>query len=316
MKATCHPKVSIIIPSYNFGHHIGETIRSVQEQVYSNWECIIVDDGSTDNTADVAQLAARSDDRIIYIHQGNAGVSAARNAGMAKATGDYLLFLDADDKISKEKLAIQVDVLENNPEIDISYSATFYFHNDKPEQLFLTRSLKNEDRTPRINDAGFAVMRLFVGTNIFQPSASLMRRSAVKVTPWFKKELKAMEDWDFFLRLAFNGCHFAYCDNPAAFSTIRIHDANATLISKQMSLGACYVRHQINQLIDDNETLSTPEKKELLKLNRKKSIKCCRTLFLNNGINKETISIASLSFSKTIWISGLLKSLLKQSRKI
>jgi glycosyltransferase involved in cell wall biosynthesis len=103
--------VSVIIPVYNGASLIRDTIESVRRQTYRNWECIIVDDGSTDDTAPVVKENIAGDDRFRYIHQPNGGLSAARNAGLERAGGEYIQFLDADDVLMPEKLAEQLEMM-------------------------------------------------------------------------------------------------------------------------------------------------------------------------------------------------------------
>src|SRR6185295_252898 len=93
------PLATIIIPAYNYGHFIAQSIESVQAQTYSNWECIIVDDGSTDDTANVVRKFTEQDERVKFFKQRNQGLAAARNTGIANSSGEYVQFLDADDLI-------------------------------------------------------------------------------------------------------------------------------------------------------------------------------------------------------------------------
>ena len=94
--------VSIVIPAYNASYFLGEALESVLAQHYENWEAIVIDDGSKDDTAAVCKEYTDRDKRIKYFYQENAGQGAARNAGMEKASGEYLLFLDADDYLSAD----------------------------------------------------------------------------------------------------------------------------------------------------------------------------------------------------------------------
>ncbi|PCJ89757.1 MAG: hypothetical protein COA57_00970 [Flavobacteriales bacterium] len=116
-----NPLVSIIIPAYNAEKYIAETIQSVINQTYTNWELIIVNDGSTDNTEKIAQAYVEKDQRIKYIYQENAGVSVARNKGVENSQGDYVAFLDADDIWCRQNLEKKVTIL-NNINIDWVYS--------------------------------------------------------------------------------------------------------------------------------------------------------------------------------------------------
>ena len=105
-----HPLVSVIIPCYNYALYLPESVGSIIKQTYSNWECIIVDDGSTDNTKEVVQQLCAKDDRIKYFLQSNSGPTVARNYGLAVAKGDLIQFLDADDLIENPKIEKQVAI--------------------------------------------------------------------------------------------------------------------------------------------------------------------------------------------------------------
>lgn len=111
------PRVSIVTPAYNSAHHLDALITSIVSQSYSNWQWIIVNDGSTDGTK--AILDRISDPRVTVTHQENAGTSSARNRGLDAAQGEYVTFLDADDVLPPDALRIRLDYLERNPEIDI-----------------------------------------------------------------------------------------------------------------------------------------------------------------------------------------------------
>ena len=96
--------VSIIVPCYNQAQYLDESLQSVLDQTYTNWECIIVNDGSPDNTEEVAKKWVKKDSRFLYLHKENGGLSSARNAGLEEAKGDYVQFLDSDDVLELEKL--------------------------------------------------------------------------------------------------------------------------------------------------------------------------------------------------------------------
>lgn len=114
-------KVSIVTPAYNAEKYIAETIESVLNQTYQNWEWIIVIDGATDDTEGVIKRYL-SDPRISYIKKVNTGVSDTRNQGIKKATGDYIAFLDADDTFMPDNLELKVKLLEENKEVDWVFS--------------------------------------------------------------------------------------------------------------------------------------------------------------------------------------------------
>ena len=123
------PLVSIIMPAYNASAFIAEAIRSVLDQTYSNWELIIVDDGSTDETP----LVVRSfvDKRVKYIRKERQGQSAARNTAMQRASGVYLSFLDADDLFLPRKLELQIKYLERQRSCGVCYADLIHFYTDQ-----------------------------------------------------------------------------------------------------------------------------------------------------------------------------------------
>lgn len=126
------PKVSIIIPCYNQAKYLPKSVASLQAQTLADWECIIVDDGSTDNTAEIANNLALKDTRVQLIQKINGGSASARNLGLKHAQGEYIQFLDADDTITPDKLEKQVTIMEQKGQ-DISYTA-FCHENSKGER--------------------------------------------------------------------------------------------------------------------------------------------------------------------------------------
>jgi glycosyltransferase involved in cell wall biosynthesis len=121
------PLVSIIIPCYNYAHFLPEAVESVLRQKHTHFECIIVNDGSSDNTEEIAQKYCRLDGRVKYVQQENQGLSAARNTGISTAMGKYILPLDADDRISQDYACKAVAVLEENPNMGIVYCDARFF---------------------------------------------------------------------------------------------------------------------------------------------------------------------------------------------
>src|SRR5690606_13459543 len=111
--------ISVIIPCYNYGHFLAKTLGSLMSQTYPHWECIVVDDGSTDNTQQVTERFVINDPRFRYIFQENSGVSAAKNTGIRNSKGDYIQFLDSDDLIENKKFEHQIAFMKQHAEVDI-----------------------------------------------------------------------------------------------------------------------------------------------------------------------------------------------------
>ena len=118
------PKVSVIIPTYQYDSFIGEAIDSVLAQTYKDYELIVVDDGSIDRTR---EIISKYGSNINYIYQENKGLAAARNTGIRATKGEYLSFLDADDAWLPNKLEVEVEFLDTHPVVGMVYSNYFYF---------------------------------------------------------------------------------------------------------------------------------------------------------------------------------------------
>ena len=189
------PKVSVVVPTYNSARFLGKAIQSVLDQTFQDWELIVVDDGSTDNTREV--VAAFQDPRIHYVHQENRGAAAALNAGIRLGRGAYVAFLGADDRWLAEKLALQVAQLDNLPlEVGLVYSDLHLL--DLEDDTILGRFLGGRE-PPR----GRVLSQLVRTEGSFlHPCASLIRREVFEKVGVFDEGLKTHEDWDLWIRIA------------------------------------------------------------------------------------------------------------------
>lgn len=129
-------KISIIIPVYNVEKYIDECLKSIQGQTYTNWEAIIVDDGSTDLSGKICDQYADKDERFIVIHQKNARIAAARNKGLDVATGDFITFIDSDDFIENTTFEKCVNIFSKDEQLDvIQWDVEFYYDGEsKPRR--------------------------------------------------------------------------------------------------------------------------------------------------------------------------------------
>jgi len=177
-------KVSIIVPCYNQAQYLSEALESVLAQTYTNWECIIVNDGSPDNTEEIAMAWCEKDVRFRYYKKENGGVSSARNFGISNSTGEYILPLDADDKIHPEYLFDACKILDNKKEIGIVFSLCEKFGEENGLCELPEYSLKNMLEENLINNSAF------------------FRRSDYNRTDGYNVNmLSGLEDWDFWLSL-------------------------------------------------------------------------------------------------------------------
>ena len=155
--------VSVVIPAYNVEKYIEQCIQSVLDQTYQFFEIIVVDDGSSDQTA--KRIKAFSDKRISYIFQKNTGVSKARNNGIAQAKGEFIALLDADDWWHEDKLEKQLKILEDC-DIDISYTDQ-YLTNEKGEPFF----------SSKVNGASGDITNEIITGNFVNTSSAVIRKS-------------------------------------------------------------------------------------------------------------------------------------------
>ena len=181
-------KVSIIIPTFNRANLITRALESVFKQTISDYEIIIIDDGSTDNTKDVLKPFQ---DRIRYVYQQNKGISAARNLGITMAQGQYIAFLDSDDTWIPEKLALQAQVLDENPTVGIVYSKMVKI-NEQGQPC----GMKPENPTGR----NFKEL-LEIGGDI-PTSTVFTRKACFDKAGLFDENLPMMEDFEMWLRIA------------------------------------------------------------------------------------------------------------------
>ena len=184
------PTVSVIIPTYNRAHLVGRAIHSVLNQTYQDFELIVVDDGSTDNTEEVVK--SFNNERIKYIkHEKNKGGSAARNTGIKDSKGEYIAFLDSDDEWLEEKLKKQVEVFQNkDSRVGIVY-VNFSIVNEKGESV-------GKKQGPK----GLIFRELLNSNCVGTTSSVVVRRECFKKVGGFDETLPSCQDWDMWLRLA------------------------------------------------------------------------------------------------------------------
>lgn len=229
-----NPKASIIVPCFKQAQYLPEALQSVLEQTYENWECIIVNDGSPDNTEEVAQEWVSKDARFIYLYKENGGLSSARNAGISIAKGEFIQFLDCDDIIEEKKLEAQINHLENNLDVNISVSGYRYFDNHKNHKKILGRNNFLHEVVFYRYDKD--IKEVFNIRNPMVISAPLFRKRDIDIIGFFNEKLKALEDWDFNFRCALNNLsfeHLGYSDNTKTL--IRLHNESMMSDSKRIN---------------------------------------------------------------------------------
>jgi glycosyltransferase involved in cell wall biosynthesis len=221
---TDQPLISVIIPCYNYGAYIRDAIDSVRGQTYQNWEMLLVDDGSKDNTAAIAQEYVAQDARISYHYQANRGLSAARNTGLGLAKGEYVQLLDADDYIAPEKLALHLQTLLAQPTTALVFGDTYNFrHSDVVAER--TQVQLHLQMAP-MSGQGQPLALHMAHDNIFLPGNPVFRKALADQIGKFSEQLFSLEDWHFWYRGVLLGAAYAYDNRPGTEFYARTHGNN------------------------------------------------------------------------------------------
>jgi|GEM_PF-4827205 len=217
--------VSVVVPTYNYGHFLPQALESVLSQMDVDLEVIIVDDGSTDDTSEVITDYS---DLVLTIRQDHRGLSAARNTGLTVARGEFLVFLDSDDILGPGVLASQSAFLRNNPQTWMAVCRSFFFETLDEDGL----PLKNGQWHLFKTDLDIHLCHF----NIAPPHAFMLRSRVCEKTGTFDDSLKACEDHDFWFRASLAG--YSPEANPDGFVFYRRHAGSMS-------------RNLINQWIHD-----------------------------------------------------------------
>ena len=199
-----------MIPAYNAEAYVKEAVDSALAQTYPAYEVIIVDDGSTDGTKGTLKPYVEQE-KIVYIHQENSGLAGARNAGIRRARGDYIAFLDSDDLFRPEKIGEQVKILEEHLDYGVCYSDLRHFLDEAPRRFFHHRyAYPSGD-----------VFQPLLKKQFINPLTVMARRELFEHYGYFDETLRRSEDWDLWLRWAHAGVKFYYLNKVLAHSRIR-----------------------------------------------------------------------------------------------
>ncbi|HXG94351.1 MAG TPA: glycosyltransferase [Blastocatellia bacterium] len=203
-------QVSVVIPTFNSARYVVDAVESVLSQSFRDFEIIVVDDGSTDETEDVMR---RYESKVRYIRQANGGVARARNRGIEEARGQYVAFLDADDTWFADKLERQMAALASHPQYRVCYTA-FTMVDSELAPLGTVRSSR----------VGSTLEDLLLRGNVIGSICTVLcERSLFETVGGFDAALSQCADWDMWVRLAAH-TEFLYLDEPTV--TYRQHDAN------------------------------------------------------------------------------------------
>jgi glycosyltransferase involved in cell wall biosynthesis len=237
--------ISVIVPCYNQGRFLTDALNSVLQQTYIQWECIIINDGSTDNTEAVAKEFCRNDDRFLYEFQSNKGLSYARNLGIKISKGEFLQFLDADDILFPAKFEEQIRQFSSGSNTDVSVTGYRLFRDDPSHSFDTLISLKDYN----CSFEGF--LFLWNYEFVFPPVCCLIKKEFIEIhNIGFSESLQAFEDWVFWIRLCSQGAHFSINKKKLAF--YRRHDSNMSADINHMSENLFKASFEIYEMLDNN----------------------------------------------------------------
>ena len=249
--APAAPAIAVVVPAYNAARFLAATLESVLAQHETRWECMIVDDGSSDGTAQIAFAFCALDARFRLFQQANQGASAARNAGFRRTSAPYVTFMDSDDVWAPGALAVLLERLQAHPEAVGSHGlAEFIDAGGQPihpgvypamGRMRLGREGRRLVRWPPSRPTDFDV--LINGNVLFPPGLLLARRSTYESAGPFDESLNGPEDWDMLIRLSRYG-PLEFVDE--VLLRYRRHDHNlgaGTTVAHQAWLVRCKAFH-------------------------------------------------------------------------
>lgn len=266
-------ETSVIIPTFNRLNFLKEAIDSVLTQSYATLELLIVDDGSTDGTA---EFVASLNDRVRTFNQPNHGPSAARNFGIRQARGEFIAFLDSDDLWLPDKLKTQIDFMHRNPRAVVCYT----------DEIWIRKGVRVNPRKKHAKHSGW-IFEKCLPLCIVSPSSVLMRRSFFDQVGFFDEGLGACEDYDLWLRASL---YFPFYLLPEKLIVKR--GGHADQLSAQWGLDVYRLRALLNIL---NSPLLPASKQERV---RQEIISRCGILeigFRNRGKIEQADQYANLA---------------------
>ncbi|CAM2918978.1 MAG: glycosyltransferase family 2 protein [Paludibacter sp.] len=253
-------KISIIVPCYNQAQYLPHALQSVLDQTYTDWECIIVNDGSPDNTEAVAGEWITKDTRFKYIYQENGGLSSARNAGITIAEGEFILPLDADDRISTDYVVLAIAEFKKDSCLKVVYCKAEKFGDETGEWLL-----------PRFNLQRLCIQNLIFCSGIYRKS------DWKRVGGYDTNMVYGLEDWEFWIAILKDGGNVFRLDSTCFFYRVKGESMITVLNSNQLQISKEIVWHKhVAFIVISNEyllnELSRQEKTYEIKLKSEKFI--------------------------------------------
>jgi glycosyltransferase involved in cell wall biosynthesis len=251
-----------VVPCYNQAQYLDEALQSLYDQTHANWECIIVNDGSLDHTVEIANKWCKKDDRFIYLHKENGGVSSARNLGIENAKGEFIVTLDADDMYGSTFIEKAVAVVLDNSDVGMVSSWGRYFTEVKQLQIFKSSATSIAD---------------FLFYNGINRGSLFFRKECwEKAGGYDEDSANGYEDWDFYIGVCKLGWK-VHIIEESLFSYRQHNASRRTRMNQQYkdNMAYIYIKHQdlylshyedfVNHFLGSIES----EKKEYLKIKNK-----------------------------------------------
>jgi glycosyltransferase involved in cell wall biosynthesis len=228
-------KLTVIMPCYNYAKYITETLDSLKKSTYDNWKCIIINDGSTDNSEEVILSQINGDSRFIYVKQENRGLSAVRNLGMSMSNTKYVMCLDPDDKISPTYLENGIKYLDEHDDCVLYYGKAKMFYDDGTEDYW---------DLPEYN-----YVKLLKKNCIY--SSCILRKSCYDTTNGYDENMTGYEDWDFLIRYL-HGNKKVYMTDDVVFYYRRHDGSMDNKAKKKFSRYLKYIYGKNKHIFDEN----------------------------------------------------------------
>jgi len=220
------PVISVIIPCYNYGRFLPDACDSLLSQSMTNWECILVNNGRFEETRDAANLYVNRDSRFKYLESDSMGPSLARNEGLAIAQGEFVQFLDADDKLSPQRFSILLDLFARDLGLDLVYSGVKYFATTANNTYVDSLNDLSSQGKGGHEGSGEDLYNLLIRRNIFVINSPLIRREILTLIGGFTSAFTHLEDWDLWLRSSALVRKFQFANDERALAFVRSHQTS------------------------------------------------------------------------------------------
>jgi glycosyltransferase involved in cell wall biosynthesis len=292
-------RVSIVIPAFNAEGFLQSTIESVLAQTFDDWECVIVDDGSSDETYQIAVNAAQNDQRFRAFTKPNSGASNTRNRGFEESnlSSDFVIFLDHDDRWMPDCLELLITGLEPDPSSVACHGLAFAVESGAPEK---ERKIKNAERKEASSDGSSIVAPTNPTTRsalvwdncITTTGLILFKRESLEKAGLFDQAVFPLDDWDLYFRMSKLG-HFAFVNNPVI--EWHVHETNTSQNQAWMDWATCKVRQRM--LTD--ESLSEIERDCV----KKRLARAIRSGYRHRAANSKNAVSSVVDYLRYLWLS-------------